>query len=265
MACRWILFDHRTWRGIYQQCTCFPLPSIPFLNYSYASSSSSQLGTIIQTVPSQSPSLFSPTPSPAGLPSTHVTTIALTSTVARLLAGSLSDLFAPTPVHHLSQDPENGEATTTYTESRRYTVSRLAFLVPSAFLLSIGFLLLSTTFPLKVPQLFYIISALVGIGYGCSFALVPIIINVVWGVENFATNWSIVAMFPAVGAAVWGILYSHEYQKAAAGAGNGEGSEQCFGWACYGFWAVCCLVSVWVAILAWGLAWRGWKRRGVMV
>lgn len=207
------------------------------------------LGTIVQTL---SPRTLLPSASPpAGLPSTHVTIISLTSTIARLLTGSLSDLFAPIATHHFTRnDPEsssshrqeeNPESTNTHT-----TVSRMTFLLPSAFLFSLGFLLLSSPFPVQHPQLAHITTGLVGIGYGSAFSLVPIIINVVWGVENFATNWGIVSMFPAIGAAVWGVLYSSVYQS-AAGSGGGPGDGQCFGWRCYGFWAVGCLVSVWVA------------------
>ncbi|TPR07426.1 hypothetical protein CAN33_0027515 [Aspergillus niger] len=164
------------------------------------------LGTIVQSLTPVSN--ITNASSPAGLPSTHVSTIALTSTIARLLTGSLSDLFAP-PATHL--------------------------------------------FP-----------ALIGLGYGSAFSLVPIIISVVWGVENFATNWGIVAMVPAAGAVVWGLVYSQGYQD-AMDDGNGTNDGQCHGWRCFGFWAVGCTVSVWIAIGAWLIAWRYWRRRGVVV
>lgn len=67
-------------------------------------------------------------------------------------------------------------------------------------------------------------------------------------------------MVPAFGAAVWGIIYSRGYQDAMS-----PGETQCHGWECYGFWAVGCTISVWVAIMGWMFAWRGWKRRGVVV
>ncbi|KAJ5932410.1 transporter mch1 [Penicillium verrucosum] len=170
------------------------------------------LGTVIPTLTPQSyPTGASP---PAGSPSTHVTTIALTSTIARLLTGSLSDYFAPPATHLFPSIPEGSRNTSP----------------PSAF------------------------------------SLAPIIISVVWGVENFATNWGIVAMMPAAGAALWGIVYSAAYQSAMnRGDGDGLSDGQCHGWRCYGFWAVGCTVSVWIAVLAWLAAWRGWKRRGVVV
>ncbi|KAJ5213477.1 transporter mch1 [Penicillium cf. viridicatum] len=120
--------------------------------------------------------------------------------------------------------------------------------------------------PLAHPGIFNLTTALIGFGYGSAFSLAPIIISVVWGVENFATNWGIVAMMPAAGAALWGIVYSAAYQNAMdRGDGDGLSDGQCHGWRCYGFWAVGCTVSVWVAVLAWLAAWRGWKRRGVVV
>lgn len=142
----------------------------------------------------------------------------------------------------------------------------MLFLLPSAFLLAIGYLILSTPIPLHQPPIFHLTTALVGFGYGSAFSLTPIIISVVWGVENFATNWGIVAMMPAPGAALWGIIYSAAYQRAVnGGAGLGSPEGECRGWGCYGPWSVGCTTSVFVAILAWVVAWRGWKRKGVVV
>ncbi|KAJ5653888.1 hypothetical protein N7490_000891 [Penicillium lividum] len=199
----------------------------------------------------------------AGLPSTHVTTIALTSTIARLLTGSLSDFFAPAATHLFPPIPDSRRHIVAE-ENNRPTFSRMVFLLPSALLLSIGYLILASPLALKEPPLFHLTTALVGFGYGSAFSLTPIIISVVWGVENFATNWGIVAMMPAIGAALWGVIYSAAYQN-AVDDGSGSADGQCHGWRCYGFWAVGCTVSVWVAIVAWLAAWRGWKRRGVVV
>lgn len=139
----------------------------------------------------------------------------------------------------------------------------MSFLLPSALLLSIGYLLLSSPLPVEYPPLFHVTTALVGFGYGSAFSLTPILISVVWGVENFATNWGLVAMMPALGAALWGVVYSRAYQNAVDAIGSPDG--QCHGWRCYGFWAVGCTVSVWAAIVVWLAAWRGWKKRGVVV
>ncbi|PYH75913.1 MFS general substrate transporter [Aspergillus uvarum CBS 121591] len=221
------------------------------------------LGTIVQTL---TPITNLPNaPSPAGLPSTHVTTVALTSTIARLLTGSLSDFFAPQARHLLpGGNPDINRPASPTDPRNRVTFTRLAFLLPSAFLLSLGYLLLASPLPLEYPALTHITTALVGLGYGSAFSLVPIIISVVWGVENFGTNWGIVAMVPAAGAAAWGLIYSRGYQDATDG-GNGTADGQCHGWWCYGLWAVGCTVSVWVAIGAWLAAWRHWRRRGVVV
>ncbi|KAE8154937.1 major facilitator superfamily domain-containing protein [Aspergillus avenaceus] len=202
-------------------------------------------------------------PSPAGQPSTHVVTIALTSTIARLLTGSLSDYFAP-PATHLFPGNSESIRPSSPTSSKRLTLSRLTFLLPSALLLSLGYLLLASPLPTQHPELSHITTSLVGFGYGSAFSLCPIIISVVWGVENFGTNWGIVAMFPAAGAAMWGLIYSRCYQDAADG-GNGSADGQCHGWKCFGFWALGCTLSVWVAIAAWCVAWRAWRRRGVSV
>lgn len=140
----------------------------------------------------------------------------------------------------------------------------MVFLLPSALILSIGYLLLSTPLPLMDPPLFHLTTALIGFGYGGAFSLTPIIISVVWGTENFGTNWGIVAMMPALGAALWGIIYSTAYEKAVNG-GSGFPDGQCHGWNCYGFWAVTSTISVWIAIGVWIAAWRGWKKRGVVV
>ncbi|EPS32397.1 hypothetical protein PDE_07357 [Penicillium oxalicum 114-2] len=212
------------------------------------------LGTIIPTL--TPPSYEADASPPAGLPSTHVTTVALTSTIARLLTGSLSDFFAPSAVHLFPPLPENARLRPVPSNDKRPTISRMLFLLPSAFLLAIGYLILSTPIPLHQPPIFHLTTALVGFGYGSAFSLTPIIISVVWGVENFATNWGIVAMMPAPGAALWGIIYSAAYQRAVnGGAGLGSPEGECRGWGCYGPWSVGCTI----------MAWRGWKRKGVVV
>ncbi|KAL1863417.1 putative monocarboxylate transporter mch1 [Paecilomyces lecythidis] len=214
------------------------------------------LGTIIQTLtPSSYPLHSQP---PAGSPSTHVSTVALTSTLARLLTGSLSDLFAAPASHQYLYSLENPNREPV-PRVDGLTLSRLTFLLPCGLLLSFGFLLLASPLPVHHPGLFHLTTTLVGFGYGATFSLVPIIISVVWGVENFGTNWGIVAMVPAAGAAVWGLVYSGAYDAASSPDG------QCHGWKCYGFWAVGCTLSVWVALVAWAVAWRSWRRRGVVV
>lgn len=212
------------------------------------------LGTIIHT-------FYPPTaavPS-SNSPATHVSIVAVMSTFARLLTGTLSDLLAPTGRH---EPPTDASKT-----RRKRTVSRLVLLLASTLLFSLGQLLLATSAVQSHPSLFPFVSALVGLGYGAIFSLSPIIVSVVWGVQNFGTNWGIVAVVPAAGAAIWGAVYSAVYQ---AGVENdqtfGEEEEQmCYGARCYRatFWGM--VVASWVAVGLWGFAWRGWRRMGVPV
>lgn len=212
------------------------------------------LGTILSTLyppPSRGPP-------PSNSPATHVSIVAVTSTVARLLTGTLSDLLAPVQTHQ-SDFP--------LSSSRRPSVSRVVFLLFWTALLSLGQLLLASGLIQRHPPVFALISSLQGLGYGAVFSLTPIIVSVVWGVQNFGTNWGLVAMMPAGGAAVWGAVYSAVYQ---AGVDKrtimGQDKEtRCFGVRCYAstFWAM--TVCSWIAMGLWALAWRRWKRRGVAV
>ncbi|KAI5295473.1 putative monocarboxylate transporter mch1 [Ascosphaera acerosa] len=249
------------------------------------------VGTIIDTL-KQSRGLMPLVVSSPGLASTHVSIIALSSTVARLLVGTMSDLFAPTPVHPHPQQPKQSahevdgehrhqtgreEVNDTvahglsHSHRSRLTFSRMYILCPSLLVLLAGYLLLSTSYLHTHASLLKAVTAVIGTGYGASFSLVPIIIAVVWGVENFGTNWGIVAMFPAVGAAFWGMIYSVVYDQAArrssGGGENGHGEQdgECVGWQCYGAWAVGSTVSVAIAIGFCGMAWWKWRRRGVIV
>lgn len=227
------------------------------------------LGTIIGTL---SPPHTLATTSPA----THVSIVAITSTVARLVTGTLTDILAPlAPSHQHTRGPnslENSLGSLPPHPQNRFTVSRLVFLITFALILSLGQFLLATGWVQNHASRFAVVSSLIGAGYGAVFSLTPIVVSVVWGVENFGTNWGIMAMTPAAGATVWGAIYAAVYQRAA---GNGEPGAQggpedvlCYGKNCYAptFWAM--TVSVWVACGLWLFAWRGpggWKRRGVAV
>lgn len=208
------------------------------------------LGTIIH-------SLYPPSASipPSNSPATHVSIVALTSTLARLLTGTLSDLLAPTTTH--SGDEAN---------NKPFTVSRMSFLLISTLLFSVGQLLLATTAIQSHPSLFPLVSALVGLGYGAIFSLSPIIVSVVWGVQNFGTNWGIVAVVPAAGAAIWGAAYSGVYQAGVERSQiMGEEEQMCYGVGCYQstFWAMA--VASWVAVGLWVWAWRRWRARDIAV
>lgn len=209
------------------------------------------LGTIIHT-------LYAPSSSipPSNSPATHVSIVALTSTLARLLTGTLSDLLAPTSTH-----PNVGA------NQQTFTVSRMSFLLTSTLLFSLGQLLLATSAVQSHPPLFPLVSALVGLGYGAIFSLTPIIVSVVWGVQNFGTNWGIVAVVPAAGAAMWGAVYSGVYQAGVERSQimGGEKDQMCYGVKCYQstFWAMA--VASWVAVGLWAWAWRRWRARDIAV
>ena len=190
-------------------------------------------------------------------PATHVSIVALTSTIARLLTGTLSDLLAPTQSHHSgAQHP-----------SRRFTVSRMIFLLFFTFLLSVGQLLLASGLIQARPTMFALVSSLQGLGYGGAFCLTPMIISVVWGVQNFGTNWGIVATMPAGGAAMWGAIYSAVYQASVGDASinEKENDTRCFGVRCYAPTFLAMTLTSWVAMGLWTLAWRRWRRRGIVV
>ncbi|KAK4100954.1 MFS general substrate transporter [Parathielavia hyrcaniae] len=237
------------------------------------------MGTIIKT-------LYPPTLHYAGKPTsaaTHVSIVGITSTAARLITGTLTDLLAPSPkARHLQITPATRG---TLLGGGRLSVSRVTFLLTSAVLLSLGLAGLASGLVQDHGDRFWLVSGLVGAGYGAVFSLTPIIITVIWGVENFATNWGIVAMFPAMGATLWGLVYSAVYQAGARreaesgggggggknGGGGGQGGEEenlCYGQECYApaFWAMA--ASVWIAcgLVLW--AWKGrngWAQRGIVV
>lgn len=228
------------------------------------------LGTIIGT-------LYSPTTSAAAShtsAATHVSVVAIASTLARLITGTLTDLVAPSaPAHQHHRGPHSlasSLASLPPAPTARLALSRVLFLLAFALVLSAGQALLASGLVQDHADRFWAVSALVGAGYGAVFSLTPIIISVVWGVENFGTNWGIVAVVPALGAAVWGLVYSAVYQSAAEGGAPVGGGQDalCYGSACYAstFWAMA--ASVWVACGLWLWAWRGpggWARRGVAV
>ena len=221
-------------------------PSEAFIN---------NLGTIIHT-------LYPPSASipPSNSPATNVSIFALTSTLARLLTGTLSDLLAPTTTTTLSA----AGAT-----KKPFTVSRMTFLLTFALLFSLGQLLLAATAIQSHPSLFPLVSALFGLGYGAIFSLSPIIVSVVWGVQNFGTNWGIMSVTPAAGAAIWGAVYSAVYQAGVQRSqilvGDEEEEQMCYGVGCYRstFWAM--VVASWVAVGLWLWAWRRWRARDIAV
>ena len=214
------------------------------------------VGTII---PSLQPRDWLPTSSPAaGTASTHVSIIALSNTAARLFTGTVSDLFAPQP-----PSSNDDQASRSSPANSTITFSRLSLLLPFTFLPLLGFLNLSLPFLTPThPSLFPTSTALLGLGYGAAFSLVPIIVSVVWGAENFATNWGIVAMMPAPGAAIWSLVYSVGYETAAK---DNHGTPGCIGRRCFEGWGYGCAMSVGVSLVCWATAWRSWRRSHVVI
>ncbi|KAJ8121112.1 hypothetical protein O1611_g10188 [Lasiodiplodia mahajangana] len=223
------------------------------------------LGTIIGTL--TSPETYSKPPAAA----THVSIFAAVSTVARLVVASLSDLLSPTPE---SQHIQTGNPHSLPVLRRKLEVSRVILYAISGLIFSVGSLVLASGVVQEHASRFWIVSSFIGAGYGAAFSLTPIIITMIWGVENFGTNFGIIAVTPALGSVIWGIIYSAVYQ---AGAGNHSASFQdmatagdvfCYGKQCYAptFWAM--TVSIWVGTCMILWAWRGkngWASRGIVI
>lgn len=204
---------------------------------------------------------------------THVSVIALMSTLTRLLTGGLSDLLAPaSEMRQHNRGPNSAMSSIATLPPRGFSISRVYFLLGFAFLLALGQGLLATGIFQNHAQNFWIVSALIGGGYGAVFSLVPIIISVVWGVENFATNWGIVATVPAAGAAFWSFVYAVVYENAADRQEPPMDQPYydglCYGQACYAptFWAMagCVIVACSFIIFAWKGP-GGWTSRGIAV
>lgn len=224
------------------------------------------LGTIIGT-------LYAPTNDPSLVPTTaatHVSIVAFTSTVARLIFGKLTDMVAPAPTSPHMQSASNSLASLPL-QNRRYSISRINFMLLATLLLFLGQVFLASGLVQNHAERFWIVSTLVGCGYGALFSLTPLVITVIWGVENFATNWGIVAMVPAAGATFWGIVYAKVYQWAGKNLSHGTGAVEdimCYGKDCYEitFWAMALSTLIGGALWIW--AWKGpdgWNRRGLAV
>jgi MFS family permease len=200
---------------------------------------------------------------------THVSIFGVTSTLARLLIGTLTDVLAPSPQ---TQHVQLSSSVHLQNQTRRFTVSRVVFMLLFALLLAIGLVFLASGAAQEHADRFWVVSGFVGAGYGAIFSLTPLIVTIIWGVENFATNFGIIAMLPAVGYTFWGLVYSAVYQAHAKSLKGGDPLNDddvfCYGHGCYAatFWAQGIAVLVGCALLFW--AWLGpggWKRRGVVI
>ncbi|PHH61484.1 hypothetical protein CDD81_331 [Ophiocordyceps australis] len=229
------------------------------------------LGTILGTLTPPSEELGGKTSA-----ATHVSIFAIASTIARLSMGSLTDLLAPSPeTQHLQISTSNRSFRSHHsTPQSRFTISRVVFMLVFGLAMSIGLIFLASGATQNHPERFWIVTSLVGAGYGATFSLAPLLITIIWGVENFATNFGLVAMLPALGSTFWGLVYSAVYQAGAhragpADGGGGSGDELfCYGEKCYSaaYWAEGISVLLACLLLLW--AWKGtdgWQRRGIVV
>lgn len=206
------------------------------------------MGTLIQTL--------RPTPTTSIStvdPALQVSFIALTSTLARLVAGSVSDYLAPpTPTLHLAPAPKS--------HRRRPTCSRMSILFLFALLMFLGLSLVASGTIHRTPSLFWLVSTSIGAGYGAVFCLAPTVVSVVWGTKNFGTNWGIVTMTPALGAVVYGCLFAVEFDNGVA-----EGMPSCVGFHCARWSFTAMAGSVIAAVGGWAWVWGKWRRAGVLV
>lgn len=107
-----------------------------------------------------------------------------------------------------------------------------------------------------------------GTGYGALYSLMPLIITVIWGVENVGSNWGVVASVPALSALLWGNVYSSVYQWGAASSQAASKELLCHGSQCYvpTFFAMAASGCIGCVFLL--LAWKGkdgWSHRGIVV
>lgn len=143
------------------------------------------MGTVIKT-------LYSPTEiilGSATSAATHVSIICAASTAVRLLVGALTDLLAPAPATQHLQIPALDAQSMLH--RIRFSISRVSFWICFAIILSLGMSILASGVIQDHAERFWIVSASVGAGYGALFSITPIIVTIIWGVENFGTNWGI--------------------------------------------------------------------------
>lgn len=201
---------------------------------------------------------------------TQVSIVSLTSTAARLIFGSLTDILAPAPTPNFDHRSSQSFGNRIFRLSD-FTVSRIIFLIGSALILSAGQVFLAAGFAQNHVSRFWLVSMSIGFGYGAVFTLSPLIVSIVWGVENFGTNWGIIATTPILCITFWDLLYSKIYEAGARAKTNDLHTEKeilCYGKVCYSatFWSMA--VSVWIACALWLWAWKGkkgWTERKVAV
>lgn len=233
-------------------------PSEAFIN---------NMGTVIKTLHPPTTEILGSATSAA----THVSIICATSTASRVAVGLLTDILAPIPATQHYQMPDFAPPRTML-ERMKFSISRVTVLIFFTLILSLGMAMLASGAIQNHDERFWIVSGLIGAGYGALFSTAPIIVTIIWGVENFGTNWGMVTTFPAIGNALWGSVYSAVYQ---AGADQNpktpeasDGDLFCYGSQCYAtaYWAMATSVFIGSLCVLW--AWKGrngWSQRGIVI
>ncbi|KAK9454166.1 major facilitator superfamily domain-containing protein [Dipodascopsis uninucleata] len=172
---------------------------------------------------------------------TNVSIISFSSSISRILAGGLADAM---------DSPRS-----------KVRISKMWLMLFFAFLLAFGHLFVALGgLDVNNGSLFWLVSILLGTGYGAIFTLAPTIVSIVWGAERFGTNWGVLFLFPATGTIVYEAIYAAIYDRHTI---NGN---LCFGEQCYHLTFVITAISCLMAIFTWALVWRlGWARRHVTV
>lgn len=172
---------------------------------------------------------------PGADPTPHVSMIALTSTLARIGSGLLSD----------------------WCGAAGY--SRMWLLIACTLLMACGHLFVASGVLQRHDghsdgtRWFYAVSGTVGLSYGAIFTLLPTIVSVIYGVENFGTNWGLLAPTAALGAVVYGLIYAGVYDHAAGADGL------CRGVHCYQATFLSSGTSVLLAVMVWIFLWHRFK------
>lgn len=178
--------------------------------------------------------------------STQLSIFALSSTLGRLVFGTLCDLSSKSPI-----------------------TARMIILIMAASLLTFGFMFLSF---FSNTSTFWVSATCIGAGYGGLFTVYPLIISIVWGNDSFATFWGCLATAPAVGSTFFGVLYAtwydhtankqHSGAKPVGATKNGSvADELCVGRDCFKASTACFAVSNAFGVLILLFALRVWRRR----
>ncbi|BFZ56995.1 Putative monocarboxylate transporter mch1 [Savitreella phatthalungensis] len=169
--------------------------------------------------------------------STQVSLLAAASTFGRLAFGGLCDV----PLI-----------------SRSAIASKMVVLLVAAGCSTVGFVWLATG--ASSQDRFWPAPVLVGLGNGGIFTAYPVIVSVVWGIDNLATYWGLLAVAPAIGGSAFAIVYAKLYD-AAANATSPPTAALCRGVRCFNLAAAYFAASnaIGVALLAGALV--VWVRR----